>query len=444
MLRSYVATFAALLIHLPLLAEDWPQWMGPRRDGTWRESGVVDAVPDSGLTVKWRQPIGLGYAGPAVAGGRVFVLDYQIREGKVAANPGTADKMEGRERVLCLNADTGEVVWEHGYDQPYAISYGSGPRTTPTVDGDRVYALGAEGRLTCVQAATGNLVWEHDLKTEYGAPTPYWGHCAHPLVHGNLLIALVGGEGSTVVAFDKQSGMEVWRALNAKEIGYCPPTLATGTRTPQLLIWLPETIHGLNPQTGDELWSAPLKPDYGMSISAPAQQDRFAFFSGVGNQSLLLELADDAAAPREVWRGKGNTSISVAHTGSLIVDGTLIGCDEKGWLRGVDLPTGRRLWETLDATHLERPENYGTAFLVRNGARWFLFTDAGDLVVAAIDREGYREHGRFHVLEPTGDAFGRPVVWSHPAFAQRSMFARNDKEIVCVSLARKQESGNGE
>jgi outer membrane protein assembly factor BamB len=299
-----------------------------------------------------------------------------------------------------------------------------------------VYALGAEGRLSCVRAETGKLVWEHDLKSEYSAPTPYWGHCAHPLVQGELLIALVGGEGSAVVAFDKQSGKEVWRALNSKDIGYSPPTMAAGTATSQLLIWLPDTIHGLNPQTGVELWSVALKPDYGMSIAAPAQHERYAFFSGVGNNSLLLELAGDAGTPTEVWRGKGSTSISVAHTGSLIVDDTLFGCDENGWIRGVDLPTGERLWESLEATQLERPAKYGTAFLVKNGDRWFLFNDSGDLAVAEIDRAGYRDHGRFHVLEPTNDAFGRPVVWSHPAFAERCLFARNDQEIVCVSLEK--------
>ncbi|MBL8850742.1 MAG: PQQ-like beta-propeller repeat protein, partial [Planctomycetaceae bacterium] len=315
-----------------------------------------------------------------------------------------------------------------------------GPRTTPTVEGDRVYALGAEGKLFCVKSATGKVVWQHDLKEEYGAATPYWGHCAHPLIRGDLLIALVGGEGTGVVAFNKLTGKEVWRSLTAGEIGYCPPTLATGTATPQLLIWLPDQVHGLDPQTGAELWSLPLKPDYGMSIAAPAQAGRLVFFSGVGNQSVLLELADDGSAPREVWRGRNDTSVSIAHAGPLAVDNALFGCDEKGWLRGVDLPTGERLWETLEATELQRPAGYGTAFLVKNGDRWFLFNDSGDLVVAEIDRDGYREHGRFHVLEPTGDAFGRPVVWSHPAFARKCLFARNDKEIVCVSLA--EETGN--
>lgn len=419
-----------------LLADDWPQWMGPTRDGVWTESDIIAEIPDDGLTVKWRVPLGLGYAGPAVAGGRVYVLDYQLASGDVAANPGSLDKLEGQERIVCLDAATGEEIWAHAYDQPYAISYGSGPRTTPTINGDRVYALGAEGKLFCLKSDTGDVVWSHDLKEEYGAKTPHWGHTSHPLVYGDLVVTLAGGEGSAVVAFDKQSGEEVWKALTAdEEIGYCPPTMAVGVRTQQLLIWLPKAVSGLNPQTGEEFWNVGLTPDFGMSIAAPVFEDQTAFFSGVRNVSMLIELADDASAPKELWRGDGSTSVGCAHAGPLVVDDTIYGCDDKGWIRAVDRPSGERLWETLEATDLERPANYGTTFLVRNGDRWYLFNDSGNLVVAELNRDGYTEHGQFHVLEPTGDAFGRPIVWSHPAFAERCLFARNDKEIVCVSLA---------
>ena len=211
--------------------------------------------------------------------------------------------------------------------------------------------------------------------------------------------------------------------------------MAVGVRTQQLLIWLPKAVYGLNPQTGEEFWTVGLTPDFGMSIAAPAFEAQTAFFSGVRNVSMLIELADDATAPKELWRGDGSTSVGCAHAGPLVVDDTIYGCDDKGWVRAVDRPSGERLWETLEATDLERPANYGTAFLVRNGDRWYLFNDSGNLVVAELNRDGYTEHGQFHVLEPTGDAFGRPIVWSHPAFAERCLFARNDKEIVCVSLA---------
>lgn len=428
-------SFVPLLFASVACADDWPQWMGPNRDGTWRETGVVSAVPAQGLEVKWRVPLGLGYAGPAVAHQRVYVLDYQRAAGEVAANPGSKDELKGQERVVCLDAATGGTLWTHAYDQPYAISYGSGPRTTPTVDGDHVYALGAEGKLTCLKADSGAVVWQHDLKAEYGSQTPYWGHSAHPLVHGDLLITLAGGDGNAVIAFHKISGKEAWKALSAKDVGYCPPTMAVGVATPQLLTWLPDAVHGHNPESGTVLWRVPLVPDFGMSIAVPAQKDGLAFFSGVRNKSLLLQLDPTGAAPQVVWEGKGNTSISTGHSAPLIVEDTIYGNDEKGWLRAVDLRSGDRLWETLEATGLERPANYATVFPVRNGDLWYLFNDSGDLIIAELMRDGYKAHGKFHVLDPTGNAMGRPVVWSHPAFAERCIFARNDKEIVCVSLA---------
>jgi outer membrane protein assembly factor BamB len=194
-------------------------------------------------------------------------------------------------------------------------------------------------------------------------------------------------------------------------------------------------VHGLNPESGEVLWKVPLVPDFGMSIALPAQQKGLAFVSGVRNKSLLMKLDPAGGQPEVLWEGQGNTSVSSAHSSPLIVEDAIYGNDEKGFIRAVDLQTGDRLWETLEATDLERPANYATAFVVRNGDHWYLFNDSGDLVIAQMNRDGYKDLGKFHVLEPTGEAMGRPVVWSHPAFADRCLFARNDKEIVCVSLA---------
>lgn len=425
----------ALLVFSQARGDDWPQWQGPQRNGTWSETGVIESIPAEGLPVRWRVPAGLGYAGPAVAGGRVYLLDYKLASGDIANNPGAKDRLTGEERVRCLDAATGDLIWEYDYEQPYAVSYGGGPRATPTVAGEHVYALGAEGRLTCLSAAGGDVVWSKDFKQVYGATTPHWGHSAHPLVVGDLLIGLVGGSGSAVVAFNKQTGEEVWRALSAPDVGYCPPTLAETVDPAALLVWLPDAVRGLDPHSGDVHWSVELKPDYGMSIAAPVLHGRHVYVSGVVNHSVLLELAPDGKAAEELWRGKGMTSLSCSHSGPIIVDDTIYGCDDKGWLRAVDLQTGDRLWETLEATTGRRPAGYATVFLVRNGERFYLFNDSGDLIVAELTRGGYTEHGRFHVLEPTSSAMGRPVVWSHPAFAERCVFARNDQEIVCVSLA---------
>lgn len=403
----------------------------------WRESGLITAIPADGLPVKWRMPIAGGYSGPAVADGRVYVTDYEMREGTLRNNPGGRNDLSGAERVWCLDASTGDVLWKHEYDCPYRLSYAAGPRATPTIADGRVYVLGAMGHLTCLHADTGEVVWGRNLAQEYSVEVPIWGFCGHPLVDGEMLYCLVGGEGSVAVAFDAATGQEKWRALSAKEPGYCPPTMIEAGRTRQLIVWHPESINSLNPETGEVYWSLPLEPNYGMSIMSPRQAGDYLFASGIGDVGACFRLDRNKPAAEIVWRSDATTGVHCANSTPIIDGDTIYGCECKGGqLRAVDLPTGKRLWETLQpTTGTRRPASHGTAFLVRNDGRYFLFSETGDLVLANLTREGYEELGRFHMLEPTGEAFGRSVVWSHPAFANRCVFARNDKELVCVSLA---------
>ncbi len=202
---------------------DWPQWLGSQRDSVWREDGIVDHIPSSGLKVQWRAPIAGGYAGPAVAENRVYVMDY-VTDGDQSNDPDKRNVLQGSERVLCLNASNGELLWKYEYACPYEISYAAGPRATPTVQGNRVYTLGAEGHLHCLDALSGEVVWSHDFKSQYGAKTPMWGFCGHPLVDGDRLICLVGSHGKLVMAFDRETGKELWRGLDGDEIGYSADT----------------------------------------------------------------------------------------------------------------------------------------------------------------------------------------------------------------------------
>jgi outer membrane protein assembly factor BamB len=418
--------------------DDWPQWMGPNRNGTWNEKGIVETFPAGGLRDKWRVPIAGGYSGPAVADGKVFVTDY-LRAGGNATNDFNArSEVSGKERVLCLRADDGQLMWKHEYDCPYKISYPAGPRATPTVSGGKVYTLGAEGHLFCFAAATGKIAWSKELKKEYRIEAPMWGFCAHPLVDGQKLICLVGGPGSVVVAFDKDTGQELWRALSANpDAGYCPPTIIEAGGQRQLLIWHPQALSALDPETGKVYWSQPLEPQYGMSITAPQKSGDFLYASGIGKVAALFKLDRTRPAAEVVWEGKPNTAIYCANSTPLIDNGTIYGSDcELGNLRAVKLENGERLWETFrPTTGGDRRASHGTAFLTKNGDRYFLFSETGDLIIARLSPEKYEEISRARLLEPTSEAFGRPVVWTHPAYANKCVFARNDKEIVCVNLA---------
>ncbi len=434
-------TILALIINFCLVtlayADDWPQWLGPQRDAVWREEGIVDAIPSEGLPIKWRMPVGLGYSGPAVADGRVFVMDYQSESGEVANSPGGVTKLTGKERVLCFDAKTGEPLWEYAYDQPYGISYAGGPRCKPTISDGKVYALGAEGRFSCLDAGTGKKIWDVLLTKAYNTKTAIWGYASHPLVDGDLVFTLAGGEGSVCVALNKSDGKEAWTALSAPEPGYGSPTMIEHAGVKQLLIWHPLSMNSLDPTSGEVYWSIPLRPNFGMSIMGPRKLGSYLYASAIGNISALIELDDTQPAADIKWRGKAKNSVYCSNSTPFLEDGMIYGCDvESGALMGVRIEDGTRLWQTTKAVNnLQRRSRHGTAFIIKHQDRFLLFNEIGDLIFARLSPDGYSEEGRFHVLEPTNEAFGRPVVWSCPAFAGQAMYARNDKELVCVDLA---------
>lgn len=439
--NSLVIAFSAcaslLLASQSLVAEDWPQWMGQNRDGVYTETGLVDEIPSEGLPVKWRVPVELGYAGPAVANGKVFVSDFKLETGKITNGPGTRDALAGLERVSCFDAASGKFLWRHEYPRTYKISYPSGPRCTPTVDGDRVYALGAEGDLVCLKSDSGELLWKMQLAEKYGVEAPIWGYAAHPLVYGDLLFTLAGGKDSLVVALNKMTGEPVWQALNADSIGYCPPSIVKLGGKDTLLVWHPKALNALDPKSGALLWDYPLAPRYEMSIAAPQLRGNKLYASGIGQTCAMIQLDADGKPEKAVWSGKSKQGLYAANSTPLFEEEAIYGSDcDTGLYIAVNPTDGSRFWQTFElTTGGKNRASHGTAFTVRNDDKHLIFTETGDLVIAKLSPEGFEEKGRMHVLEPTGECFSRPVVWSHPAYANKCLFARNDKEIVCVDLA---------
>lgn len=437
------AAFLGLLLCLgssSLRADDWPQWLGPQRDGIWRETGILKEFPASGPKIRWRVPINMGYAGPAVANGRVYVMDRQVaKPDSESRDPFQRGVIPGNERLLCLNEADGQIVWKREYDCPYTVSYPAGPRATPLVAGGKVYTLGTEGHLHCFDAATGRKLWSRELKKDYNIETPLWGFSAHPLLDGQKLICLVGGEGSVAVAFDKDTGKELWKALSAKEPGYAPPMIYEVAGKRQLIIWHPQSVNSLDPETGKLYWSQPYTSRNGLSIPTPRLSGDRLFITSFYNGPLMLKL-DDKPSAQVLWRGKGtgerNTDGLHSIMSTPFIDGDYIyGVCSYGQLRCLNAASGQRLWETMQATTRDKEVRWANAFLVKNGDRFFLPNEKGDLIIAKLSPKGYQEISRAHLLEPTNRDPGRLVVWSHPAFANKSIYTRNDKEIVCASLA---------
>jgi outer membrane protein assembly factor BamB len=423
-------------------AEDWPQWLGPNRDGIWRETGILEQLPKDGPRIRWRKAIGSGYAGPAVAGGRVYVTDRTLAAGARNPNSGFAEaKVGGKERVLCLDEATGKLLWSHQYDCEYRVSYPAGPRTTPVVQGDRVYTLGTMGALFCLETATGREVWSKNFPRDYEAKVPLWGFAAHPLVYGDKLICLAGGPDSLVVALHRETGKELWRALSAKEPGYCPPMIYEFGGKRQLIIWHPEAVNGLDPETGKLLWSQPFEVKAGLTIPTPRQAGDRLFVSSFYDGSMMLRFDANSLQPSLVWKGKSHSERPDKTDGlhsimatPFLKDGYIYGVCSYGEFRCLKADTGERVWQTHEPTG-GKEERWANAFIVAQGDRFFLFNEKGDLIIARLTPEGYQEISRAHILKPTNIMAGRPVVWSHPAFANKCMFARNDEELVCVSLA---------
>jgi outer membrane protein assembly factor BamB len=417
-------------------ADDWPQWLGPQRDGIWRETGILDRFPEGGPKILWRTKIAAGYSGPAVADGRVYVTDHEAApKTKKPAGALGRGTIPGKERVLCLDETDGKILWNHEYDCTYKVDRPSGPRTTPVVKDKRVYTLGTEGNLLCLDAENGKVIWSRNLKKDYRIDAPLWGFCGHPLLDGQRLICLVGGKGAVAVAFDKDTGNEIWKALSAREPGYCPPMIYEAGGTRQLIIWDAEAVHGLDPETGKVYWTQKVETAYGMSISTPRKLNNHLFLTSTMGHSMMLTLASDHPGAGVAWKGSKNTSFDSVFSTPFFEGDYVYGTSSKGELRCIEASSGKVLWKTMEPNDNRKNTNSADIFIIKNGDRFFLANELGDLIIAELSPKGYKQISRAHLLEPTTFDFGRKVLWSHPAFANRNAYMRNDKEIICVSLA---------
>jgi outer membrane protein assembly factor BamB len=421
-----------------MLADDWPEHRGKGRLGVWNETGIVEKFPAGGLKVLWRTPIKAGYSGPAVADGRIFVTDFTPTQ-----------SLSGIERAVALDEKTGKILWTQEWPASYrGMSYPVGPRATPTVDGDRVYFAGADGKLFCMNVKSGDIIWKKDYVADYGADRLTWGYdwgfSSSPIVDGNRLIAMVGGRpNAKVVAFDKTTGKEIWRALSSDtELGVGQPIIITAGATRQLIIWYPGAVASLDPLTGKLYWEQPYKAGAAMTVSTPVQSGPLLFFTNFYDGPLMLTLDDKKPAATVLWRGKSDNEIQTDGLHStistpVIVGDYIYGICSYGQFRSLRASTGDRLWETQAVT--KERVRWTSGLIVRHGDRLFINNDRGELIIMKPSPEGYQEISRTQLIKPTSPPGNRrelaAVNWSQPAYANRHVYARNDEEIISVSLA---------
>lgn len=405
---------------------DWPQWRGPKRDGVWRETAVRERL--EGLAPRWKAPIGPGYSGPTVAAGRVYVTDRQ----KEPANA---------ERVLCFDWATGAPLWTHRYECAYTdFSYEAGPRASVTVHDGLAYALGAAGDLVCLGAADGKVVWKRDLRRDHKIRMPKWGISASPLIEGDLVLTQIGGaDGAGVVALDRKTGADRWKALS-DEAAYAAPIAIDQAGKRVVVFHLADRVVGLDVAGGALLWSYEMAgSQWPITIPTPVVQGDLLLAVSAHVGAVLLRLKPDSTAVEVVWRHDNRRSRSPDGLNSviptpLVMNGAIFGVAGKGELRGLELTTGKRLWEETRAGPVR---SHATMHLVRHGDtgdRVWIFNELGELILAKLTAAGYEELSRAKLIDPTTEQLDRGVTWSHPAFAYRHVFARSDKELVCADL----------
>jgi outer membrane protein assembly factor BamB len=351
---------------------------------------------------------------------RVFVADAKLEQAKAF------------ERVQCFNATNGRVLWTYAElvtypEWAFGPGQNAGPTATPVVVQGKLYALGGNGAVQCLSAATGDVLWRRDLAYEFEIGPL---QCrASPLIDGDLLILHLGGKpGACVLALDRHSGREVWRAFDEPVSNSSPLIVQAGGRR-QLIVWTTASVSSLDPATGAVLWREAMTTSNNDAVATPVCVGDLLLVGG-----LMFKL--DAAKPAAtiLWpEDRGISKRVLSNTSTAWLTGELVfSATNRGDLVCLDARTGAERWRTDKVTDRKSGPSI---HLTPNGDTVFLYTNAGALIAAHLSAAGYDEIGRAVLLEPVFTFGGRKVTWSPPAFANRHVFARNEREVVCASLA---------
>ena len=409
MRRAFISlVFAAVAVALPL-AEDWPQILGPTRDGVYRGAvKIAETWPAGGPKAVWKKTIGDGLAGPVVANGRVY-LHHRVQKEEV---------------VEAFDARTGAPVWRHAYPTTYRDDFGfdEGPRAVPVVSGGRVFTYGAEGELSVLDALTGRVAWRTNAMQQFGVAKGYFGAAGSPLVDDTRVMLNVGGKAKNagIVAFDAATGAVLWTATN-HEASYSSGTMATlgGVR---LAVFLTrEGLVGLDPATGAVKFQQRWRARYASSVNAatPLVLGDAIFISASYETGANLLRVGANGALSSLWAD--DETLSSHYATSVHVDGVLYGFHGRQEyhpsLRAVDAKTGKIRWSE---------DGFGGGTVMAIGNRLLVVTEDGRLILAPTGTAAFTPLARATVLPPT--------VRAYPAFADGLLYLRNDRTLVALDL----------
>jgi outer membrane protein assembly factor BamB len=386
---------------------DWPQFLGPARDGVSGETGLVQSWGEKGPPVLWEKEVGEGFSGPVVVGDRL-ILFHRV----------------GKEEIVdCLDAANGREKWTFAYPTTYrdALGKGDGPRATPVVSGGKVYTLGAQGVLLCLDLEKGTKVWSRELLKDYKVKPSYFGVGTTPLVEGNLVLVNVGGKGAGIVAFNKADGAEVWKATE-DDASYSSPVAATIDGVRHVLFLTRAGVVSVDAASGAVRFSKPWRARIDASVNAATPVvvgDQVFVSASYGTGALLARVKKDKL--EEIW--SNDDTLSCHYDTPVYHDGHLYGFDgreESGAvLRCVELKTGKVKWEK---------KGFGTGSIIISDGNLILMSENGELVLLGATPDKYDEKAKAGVLTAP--------VRAYMALANGRLYARDNKKLVCWNLRK--------
>jgi outer membrane protein assembly factor BamB len=395
-----VAIVVAASAGTVVVAADWPQFRGSEQNGISTEKGMLHRWPTGGPEQLWKTELGSGYSGLTVVGDRLYTMFGR----------------GGKTFIGCFDVASGKEIWTFNAGREWKDGQGNGPRSTPTVDGDVLYAVTAHGVLYALGAAEGAELWRHDLVKDYKAKLPRWGMSGSPVVVGSLLLMEVGGPEALMVAFDKKNGKEAWRSRTGKA-GYSTPYLITTDGVRQAIFFTGEKLYSVAPDTGKVYWQKPWKTSWDVNAAMPIfiGPDRLFVSSGYDTGAALLRISGDARSMKadEIWV---NREMKNQFSSSIYHDGHIYGFDNKN-IKCIDTKTGEMRWRERDLGH-------GSLMLA--DGHLIVLGNKGQLVLIEASPEAYREKGRVQIFN------GK--TWTVPTLSGGRLFVRDENEMVALKV----------
>ena len=397
---------AVLLAGCGGVGAEWPQWQGPTRDNISQETGWLKNWPEGGPDIVWRIPIGEGYSGISIVDGRIYTMHSEGED----------------EFAVCLDASDGAEIWRSRTDDNYQSGEGSGPRSTPAVDGEAVYVLSAKGKLYCLDASNGEKVWGHDFVTEFESGMPGFGFSTSPIIEGDSLLIEAGGKnGKSIVAFDKGTGAILWTS-HTDGAGYSSPIVIDSNGVRQAIFLTGKSLVSVSPADGTIYWKHvpwPTGNDINAAVPILLPGDRIFVSAAYDKGSVLLQMKSDGdeMSVEEVWRS--HDVMENWMSSSVLLGEYLYGFDE-AILKCIEASTGEQKWA-------HRGFDRGTLLLA--DGHLIILGEGGNLGIAEASPSEYKGIAETQLLE------GR--CFTPPTFVGGKLYLRNQKELVCVDLSAK-------